>query len=144
MGITVQAQDAANSSQQFRAPRPPQISQPHLQHPAQTSSQPPPIDQTPDPYRQDTAIIVSDPTASYSGRKPCYPIIIFMSFFIIGSAIFGTIWTVNYGVSEMGNAFTTSGYIVALGAFIAGPVFARHYPHCKCWDKPGKPHLQTA
>lgn len=64
--------------------------------------------------------------------RACF-ILISLGFVIIaGSLAVGLYYTI--AEDRVGDGFTTSSYILAVGTLVLAAPMAKHYPQCRCWD----------
>jgi hypothetical protein len=65
----------------------------------------------------------------------CYVIVALGLVIIGGSLAVGLYYSI--ARDRMGDGFTTASWMVAVGTLVLAAPMAKHYPHCKCWDKFG-------
>lgn len=74
-----------------------------------------------------------DSECCHRGIRGCYVIIILFISSLTVSVALGAAFT-THG-KTMGDAFTLSSWVMAVGTFMASAVEAYHYPHCTCWKR---------
>ena len=92
----------------------------------------------PPPRQRPQNITLSkDQVPSGSTRKIHFPvcwIIVFLGRVIVGGSLTVGLYF-SIAKNQMGDGFTTAGYMLAVGTFVLAGPMAKHYAHCKCWQR---------